>query len=382
MERNGRSPLASLIVFIYNEHMKLTVRIRLKPDAEQTQRLQAMVERFNAAADWIAGQLFAHKLSNKIEAQRLLYREVRDRFGLSAQTAILCIHRACEAYKRDTAIRPRFRDSAGITYDVRTMSFKGPDQVSLLTLEGRIVVPMIVSPYQAQRLSYPKGQCDLVCRDGQWYLLVTVEMPEGSPIAVKDFLGVDLGIIDIATDSDGHAHSGKDVERIRRKHNLQRKRLQRRNSRGAKKKLKRMRAKESRFRRHQNHVISKAIVASARRTDRGIALEDLEGIRERVTARGGDARNRLSGWSFAQLGSFIDYKARLAGVPVVYVDPRDTSRTCGECGHCAKANRRSQAEFECQACGHRAHADENAARNIRARAISKLAPGLEGRRAG
>jgi putative transposase len=78
--------------------MKLTVRIQLVPDAEQGASLGAMTGRFNAAADWIAGELFARKLSNKIEAQRLLYREVRERFGLSAQTAILCIHRACEAY--------------------------------------------------------------------------------------------------------------------------------------------------------------------------------------------------------------------------------------------------------------------------------------------
>jgi hypothetical protein len=93
------------------------------PDAEQAASLGAITERFNAAADWIAGELFALKLSNKVEAQRVLYRQVRARFALSAQTAILCIHRACEAFKRDPSIRPRFRTHAGITYDVRTMSF-------------------------------------------------------------------------------------------------------------------------------------------------------------------------------------------------------------------------------------------------------------------
>jgi transposase len=63
-------------------------------------------------------------------------------------------------------------------------------------------------------------------------------------------------------------------------------------------------------------------------------------------------------------------------VVIETVDPRDTSRTCAECGDCRKTNRKSQAEFVCEACGHRADADVNAARNIRARAISKLAPGL------
>jgi putative transposase len=140
--------------------------------------------------------------------------------------------------------------------------------------------------------------------------------------------------------------------------------------------LKRVARKEARFRRHQNHVISKRIVESARRTGRGIALEDLEGIRARVTARGGDARHRLSGWAFDQLGSFLGYKARLAGIPVVLVDPRDTSRTCAKCGHCEKANRRGQGEFSGKACGHEDHADRNAARNIRALAVAKPATGL------
>jgi IS605 OrfB family transposase len=238
------------------------------------------------------------------------------------------------------------------------MSFKGLDRVSLLTLEGRVVVPFILGSYQREGMSLPRGQSDLVLRqDGKWFLIVTVDVPDTAPVPVTDFLGVDLGIANVATDSDGTKHSGKPVEDVRRKHNLQRKRLQKKGTKGAKKKLKRVSQKEARFRRHENHRISKAIVAKAEGTGRGIALEDLQGIRDRVTVRGGEARNRLSSWAFAQLGAFIGYKARRAGVPVVSVDPRYTSQTCPECGHRARANRKSQAEFRCQACGHEQHAD-------------------------
>jgi IS605 OrfB family transposase len=152
------------------------------------------------------------------------------------------------------------------------------------------------------------------------------------------------------------------------------------NIRNAYKKLRRASKKEAGFRRHENHCISKKLVETAKRTGRGIALEDLKGIRDRVTARGSDARNRLSGWSFGQLYAFLAYKAQLAGVPVEAVDPRNTSRECAQCGHCSKSNRKSQAEFVCKACGHRAHADRNAARNIRARALAKRALGLDGPR--
>ena len=147
---------------------------------------------------------------------------------------------------------------------------------------------------------------------------------------------------------------------VRRKHNLQRKRLGKRNTKGAKKKLKRIAGKEARFRKHENHVISKAIVETAKDTGRGIACED------------------LSGWSFAQLVSFLSYKARLSGVPVVKVDPRNTSRTCSECGHCEKDNRKSRAKFLCVSCGYRANADQNAALNLRAQGIRKLPLELAG----
>jgi putative transposase len=108
-------------------------------------------------------------------------------------------------------------------------------------------------------------------------------------------------------------------------------------------------------------------VTEAERTGRGIALEDLTGIRDRVRFSK-PQRVTLSSWAFAQLGAFIAYKARRAGVPVVYVDPAYTSRTCADCGHVDNKNRVSQAWFICRSCGVVAHADRNGSRNIAARA--------------
>jgi IS605 OrfB family transposase len=363
--------------YVYNGYMKLIVQIQLLPDAESARKLQESMERFNEAANWAAGVAFERRISNKISLQQIVYRELRDRFGLSAQVACLCVHRVCEAYKRDKTVRPKFGRHSAVSHDIRTMSFKGIDRVSLLTLEGRVVVPFVMGAYQAERFPRRKGQCDLVLReDGKWFLLVTIDVPAGPEVPAIDFIGVDMGINKMAVDSDGNEHSGDDVDRVRRRHNTQRKRLQRKGTKGARKRAKRLSKKEARFRRHQNHCISKAIVESARRTSRGIAVEDLGGIRQRVTARGGDARNRLSGWSFHQLYGFLSYKAALAGIPIVSVDPRNTSRACSECGHCEKANRKSQAEFLCLHCGFSANADWNAALNIRAQAKCKLASGL------
>jgi putative transposase len=358
--------------------MKLVLQTQLLPDVPTASRLRETVERFNEACNWLAGVAFEHQCSRAFDLHKIAYRDLREKFGLPADMAVRCLAQVCDAFKRDKGIKPKFRKHAAVPYSMgKNIGFKGIDRVSIGTLEGRVIVPFIMGKYQADRFSLKKGQSDLVLRkDGKWFLVVTVDVPEGTPIAVTDFIGVDLGLASIATDSDGRQHSGKPVEAIRRKHNLQRKRLGKRNTKGAKKKLKRIAGNEARFRKHTNHVISKSIVEAAERTGRGIALEDLTGIRQRATAWGRDAKNRLSGWGFAELGSFVAYKARLAGIPVVFVDPRNTSRMCAVCGHVDKANRKSQAKFSCVSCGHAANADVNAAENISAQAVRKSALGL------
>src|SRR5262249_26109161 len=219
------------------EGMKLIARIQLRPAPEDAAKLKAAMEHFNAAADFVAGVAFEHRTANVFDLRKLCYAAVRERFGLSSQMAQLAIKAASDASKRDKSARVRFRKHAAVPYDQRIMSFKGPDRVSLPTLQGRVRGPYIVGAYDAERLERPRGQSDLVYRDGKWFLFVTVDVPDGTPIDPIDFIGVDLGIANIAADSDGNRHSGGEVERVRRKHALQRRRLQRKNTKGAKKKI-------------------------------------------------------------------------------------------------------------------------------------------------
>jgi len=365
--------------------MKLTLQTQLLPDRETTAKLKATVERFNEAATWLAGVAFERKLANKFALQKLCYAELRGRFGLPADTAIRCIAQVVEAYKRDKSKKPGFRKHSAVPYSMgKNIGFKGPDRVSISTLEGRVVVPFIMGKYQTERFEFAKGQCDLVLgKDGKWFLLVTVDVPDGTKPPTTDFIGVDLGIENIAVDSDGTVHSGKSVETKRFAYAARRRALGRKSKNSARKQrrrlhkaIKRGEQKETRYRRDVNHVISKGLVAKAKDTGRGIAVEDLAGIRDRTQFRK-PQRFRMGGWAFSQLRQFITYKATLAGVEVVAVDPRNTSRTCSKCGHCDKANRKSQSGFKCGECGHEEHADLNAARNVRARAIVNSPQGSE-----
>lgn len=348
--------------------MKLTLQLQLLPTAAQKADLLATMERFNAAATFAAKVGFEAKVYGQVTLHKLAYYAIRERFGLSSQMAVRAIAKAVECFQRDKSKCPAFKPRSAVCYDQRVLSFKGLTEVSLWALAGRLRMPFVCGAYQRERQGRIKGQVDLVYRKGRFYLICTIDLPESAPVEPGDVLGVDLGIVNLATDSDGETYSGSAVETVRRRYARNRKQLQRKGTKGAKKALKRLARRESNFRRHENHCISKAIVAKAEGTGRGIAVEDLNGIRARTTVRA-KQRARHSGWAFHQLRSFLEYKARLAGVFVVAVDPRNTSRTCSACGHCDKGNRKSQAEFSCLACGHTINADLNAALNLRVRGL-------------
>jgi putative transposase len=118
----------------------------------------------------------------------------------------------CEAYKRDKSQRVAFRPDGAVVYDERILSFQGLEAVRLTTLHGREVVPRQMGDYQRVQFQRARGQADLVLVKGTFYLLVTLDTPEEPPMVPERFLGVDLGVINLATDSDGHPYTGTDVE--------------------------------------------------------------------------------------------------------------------------------------------------------------------------
>jgi IS605 OrfB family transposase len=355
--------------------MKLTLQLKLLPTSEQADALLDAMQRYNEAASFAAEQAFAAGVYSKPSIQKLAYRECRERFGLSSQMAVRAIAKAAEAFSSTGKERcPVFRPTGAMTYDERFLSFKDCHRVSLLTVSlGRILVPYVFGEYQAANLARIRGQCDLVYRDGLFFLYCTIEFQEAPPVKIEDFLGIDMGIANLAADSDGGLHSGKQVEKVRRRYAKTRRNLQKKGTRSSKRILQRIRRRERRFRAHVNHVLGKKLVAVAKGTTRGIALEDLKYIRTRVMV-GRRQRAKHSGWAFFQLRAYIEYKAKREGIPVVAVDPRYSSRTCSECGHCDKGNRRNQSEFCCRHCGFSLHADINAACNIRKLGLSVIQP--------
>jgi len=348
--------------------MRLTVQVRLLPTAEQAALLLAVLERSNEACNWISAQAWEVKTFGQFPIHRLVYQQARERFGLYAQAVVRAVSKVADAYKLDNRTRRAFGPRGAFPYDDRMLTYRlNQSTVSLLTLEGRQTIPFVCGDRQRELLAAQGGESDLVYRGGKWYLFATCAVEEPEEGNIYGFLGVDLGVANIAVDSDGEAFSGKVVNALRHRHRKLRGKLQARGSHSARRLLARRRRKEARFARDINHQISKRIVAKAKDTGRGIAVEDLTGIRNRITARK-PQRATMSSWAFHQLRAFLTYKAALAGVPLVAVDPRSTSRQCPACGCIDKRNRPTQARFSCIGCGFAGPADTIAAGNIARRA--------------
>lgn len=350
--------------------MKLVAAVKLVPSKSQALALAATLARCNEAATWLAQVGHDASVFRQFDLHKLAYTDIRSRFGLAAQMTVRTIAKVADAFKVNRDVAPVFRSDAAQPYDERILRFvKDGAAASIWTLEGRITVPCVMGEHQRRLFAFQKGEVDLCFVRGKWYLAATCDIPETTEFQAEDWLGVDLGIISLAVDSDGTVYTGADVERVRRHQQKRRSGLQKCGTKGAKRRLRKLAGKQARFQKHTNHCIAKAVVMDAERTSRGIALEELKGIRQRVTARS-NQRARLGNWGFAQLGAFVSYKAKRAGVPVVFVDPRYTSRQCAACGCIDKKNRTNQATFRCVSCGHTANADSNAAINIRSRALA------------
>ncbi len=347
--------------------MLKALQIKLLPNDEQKQALADTFTSFNAACNFVSRIAFDKKLFNKVFLQRIVYRDIREKFGLAAQLAVRVIAKVVETYKADRTIFHEFRDFGSIVYDERILSFKGLDEVSINTVHGRIRIPMTIGKYGKIPFERIRGQCDLVRKNKLFYLVAAVEVKEESTIEPKDIIGADMGIVNILVDSTGKYYSGDSIQAVRERNADLRSRLQSVGTKSAKRHLKKLSGKESRFARDTNHTISKEIVAKAKGTSSAIAIENLEGIRKRTTVRKGN-RYIHSSWSFRQLRSFIEYKAREAGIPVLMVDPKYTSNECPICHAIGRRNRPERSLFRCVSCGFSGEADFIASLNIRNRA--------------
>ena len=346
----------------------LVTKIKLLPTAEQAALMQRTMQMFNDTCNLICEKALAAKVYRQYDIHRLLYKETVCGTPLSSQMVIRAIAKVAGQFAREKK-RHHFRSDGAVLYDKRLYTLKSDTVVSLWLLGGRAGIRM--KPTAKQRATALRGarHASLVKERGGYFLIVNYNAAATDPAKPQGILGVDLGIANLAYTSTGRRFKGDEIERARLRYARHRQALQKRGTKSAKRRLKKIARKEARFRADVNHQISKQIVAEAKGTGSVIALEVLKGIRSRTTVSR-TQRARHHGWSFSQLSGFVKYKAVLGGVPVTVIDPAYTSQQCPECGHISRSNRPERDTFRCEACRCSGPADFVASVNIASRAAA------------
>ena len=387
----------------------MTAKLKLHTDAAQFQALRATQLAYRDALNFVSRYAFEHgKMSNKVGLQNGTYAGIRARYKIPAQMACSIPRQVGATYKtlwtkvkqnakaRAAGLtKKRYKGldqapkyvSPTLTYQLEhDYGFKTEQRVSILTLDGRVVVPYtgyskhVALLQSGAHIGAAKLWYDKLHK--QFYLLVSLEVEVADPLPEthKEVVGVDVGqrylAVTATPTNDASFYSGK-TARARTDHYARlRKRLQQKGTRSATRRLIVISGRERRLKQDRNHTISRRIVDAHPQSI--IGLEDLTDIRERTKRNRGKkatkkqrkANGHASKWAFAELHSYIAYKATLAGSMAVKVDAHYSSQACPMCGYTSKENRPNKGLlFVCQSCHYSLHADLIGARNITLRTL-------------
>ena len=387
----------------------ITAKLKLLTDATQFQALRKTSLAYRDALNYVSRYSFEHgKMSNQIRLRDETYYEIRALYTLPAQMATNVPRQVGATYKtlwtkvrHNNAARKaghtkkRYKGldqppkyvSPTLTYNYqRDYSLKAGNQVSILTLDGRIIVSYagynehVALLHQGASIGAAKLWYDKPRK--RFYLLVSleVEVADPTPAMHTSVVGVDVGVryLAVAATPRGKQsfHSGKRIVPKANHYARLRKRLQKKGTRSTTRRLVIISGRERRLKQDANHVVSKRIVT--RFPHALIGLEELKDIRERTKRKRGRRASKkqrranaaYSKWAFAELHSYIAYKALLQGSMAIKVDANFTSKACPMCGHTCEANRPNKGLlFVCQNCHYSLHADLVGARNVTMRTL-------------
>ncbi|MFH1224347.1 MAG: transposase [Candidatus Diapherotrites archaeon] len=366
-----------------------TIKVKIHKPTKVKARLMHLIHENALLLNQYAGLIQKHKTASKAELHRLTYKTLRETSKLPSAIIQTARDKAIEAHKsyrgrvkrKMKASPPAFGKNAPVRLDSRTLQIRETGNkikyfASLATNGERVHVPLLGHRYQHKYLAMlvrgelQMGAAELLRKGDDFYIYLTVKK-EAAPCAANESatpIAVDLGLVNLSTSvilrggkpTNITFHRGGNAIRMRNHFAAFRASL------GKAKKLWRIKSakrKEQRWMRDLNHKISSAIVRQASSVANPvIVLERLKYIRRKINYSR-KMNMLLHGWSFAQLQSFIAYKAAWAGIPVAYVKADYTSQCCSKCGHTEKANRKGRI-FRCRKCGYALNADLNAAINI------------------
>ena len=345
--------------------MNLTLSIKLKPTAEQDVLLKRTAKEYIRLINDILDCAYA----------------VDDMPALTSKTVHAALPSALrnECCRTARSIWRKFKRGKVDTLPVLKKPVATWNNQNYKATDRDITFPVFVDGHSkriAVRACITLEQYDILCtlklgslritqKSGKWIAQIAYDAPE-KECNDTGVMGVDLGLKcpAVCACSNGKVAffgNGRKNKAMRRRYASRRTKLQKKSKTRV---VKRIEHKENRVMRDIDHKISRQIINYAVGNGvKTIKLEDLKDIRKRVTVPARKSRKNnyfKNTWSFYRLAHYIEYKARLVGIDVVYVDPAYTSQTCPKCG---KLNHADDREYLCD-CGYHGHRDLVGAINI------------------
>lgn len=358
----------------------ISVKCKLQVPAELRQEIDVTLQGFADACNKIYEVAKSENCWNTTKLHHKVYKLVKESTGLKANHVCQAIRRVignAKAVKQVHKFRP-----TSLSLDIRTFQYvEALKTVGITLMCGRKKFKLSIGNYQRALLKdqSPTAATLNKTKRGDYYINICVDIATSPTGKTPLVIGVDLGRRDIATTSTGKSWSGKKIQAARDRYSKVRANIQSKRTRSSRRLTRRLSGREHRFQRWLNHNISKQLVQNAKNSNAALAFEDLTNIRQSLNQkrRSKTERRRTNNWAFYQLRMFVDYKARIAGVPVVFVPPAYTSQTCSRCHHVHPVKGKSYRNgksYKCGNCGFEHDADINAALNIAALGLSVTQP--------
>lgn len=366
------------------KQMTITAKIQISATVDDKVLLDETMSVYADACNYVSDYVFRTHDLKQFSLNKVLYSELRKRFGLKSQMAQSVFKTVIARYKtilenESKWIQPSFKKPQ---YDLvwnRDYSLT-QNRFSVNTLNGRVKLPYFsegMSKYFDHTV-YKFGTAKLVNKHGKYFLHipVTYDVKESNISNICNVVGIDRGInFVVATYDSKHKSgfvSGKAIKQKRANYSKLRKELQMRQTPSARRRIKAIGSRENRWMQDVNHCVSKALVKNNPKHTLFV-LEDLSGVRnatERVKTK--DRYVSVS-WSFFDLEQKLIYKAKQNQSTVIKVNPAYTSQCCPACGHIERANRNKKLHlFTCKNCGYKSNDDRIGAMNLYRMGINYL----------
>ena len=363
----------------------ITAKIQIQVSSEQCELLDTTMDTYRNACNFVANYIFQTHNLKQLSLNKVLYYDLRERFGLKSQMAQSVFKTVIARYKtilekQQKWIKPDFSKPQ---YDLvwnRDYSLTG-QLFSVNTLNGRMKLPYFAAGMEKyfDHSIYSFGTAKLVKKHSKYFLHVpvTTDVPESLDSDICNVVGVDRGInFVVATYDSRHKSSfvsGKAIKQKRAMYKQLRRELQKRQTPSARRRLKAIGQRENRWMQDVNHQVSKALVESNPKHTLFV-LEDLSTVRSATERVRRKDRYVSVSWAFYDLEKKLKYKAALNESSVINVNPRYTSQTCPVCGHTEQANRNKKNHiFCCKSCGYTSNDDRIGAMNLYRMGINYLA---------